>query len=197
VGRFCEKKGFTYLIRACRILKERGWAFSCSIVGWGPAAGQLQSLIQELDLATHVSLVAEMTQDCLVELYRTATMFVLPCILTDDGDRDGIPNVLIEAMAMRVPVVSTEVSGIPELVDHMQNGLLVPEKNETALAEAIEVLLSRPELRTRWGENGRTKVMRQFSLEHNVDMVQELLLGAAGATPVSRQQREVIAGAAQ
>lgn len=196
VGRFCEKKGFAYLIHACRILKERGWEFSCAIVGWGPTRGKLESLIAELDVASHVSLVAEMTQDRLVEMYRAAEMFVLPCILGDDGDRDGIPNVLIEAMAMRVPVVSTEVSGIPELVDHMQSGLLVPEKNAAALAAAMELLLSRPELRARFGETGRAKVMRQFTLEHNVGLVQELLLAAAGGPRSARQEaRAAVAGA--
>jgi glycosyltransferase involved in cell wall biosynthesis len=196
VGRFCEKKGFAYLIQACRILKERGREFSCAIVGWGPARGQLESLIAELGLASHVSLVAEMTQDRLVGMYREAEMFVLPCILGDDGDRDGIPNVLIEAMAMRVPVVSTEVSGIPELVDHMQSGLLVPEKNAAALAEAMELLLSRPDLRARFGETGRAKVMRQFTLEHNVGVVQELLMAAAGGPPSARQKESAaVAGA--
>ncbi len=192
VGRFCEKKGFPYLIRACRILKERGWKFSCAIVGFGPTYDQLRSLIAELDLASQVSLVPELTQDQLVEMYRAAGIFVLPCILTSDGDRDGIPNVLIEAMAMQIPVVSTDVSGIPELVDHMQNGLLVPEKDVAALADAIELLFSDPELRRRFGENGRAKVMRQFTLAHNVGIIQELLLAAAGAPPVRQEESETV-----
>src|SRR5437879_10583146 len=100
-------------------------------------------------------------------------------------------------MALRVPVVSTGVSGIPALVDHMQNGLLVPEKNAAALAEAIEALFSRPELRARFGESGRAKVMRQFTLEHNVGLVQELLLAAAGSPRTAGQEErgEAVAGA--
>src|SRR5713226_4764525 len=172
VGRFCEKKGFPFLIEACRVLKARGCAFRCSIVGWGPLRDDLERMIVELDLCDCVSLVNDMTQDQLVHLYLTASMFVLPCILTDNGDRDGIPNVLIEAMAMQVPVISTEVSGIPELVEHMENGILVPEKNSTALADAIELLLSHPDLRSRFAEKGRAKVLNQFTLENNVRIVQ-------------------------
>jgi glycosyltransferase involved in cell wall biosynthesis len=195
VGRFCEKKGFPYLIRACHILKQRGWRFSCAIVGCGPLQEQMEKLIAELNLASQVSLLAEMTHDRLVAIYQAAEMFVLPCILTEDGDRDGIPNVLIEAMAMRLPVVSTDVSGIPELVDHMQNGLLVPEKDTAALANAMEVLLSRPDLRARFGGNGRSKVMRQFTLERNVGVIQDLLLAAAGMPPeMRRDESQTAAG---
>ncbi len=197
VGRFCEKKGFSYLIKACRALKDRGCAFSCAIVGWGPMRDQMERQIAELDLANEVALLPGMTQDRLVDMYGRASVFVLPCILTDDGDRDGIPNVLIEAMAMRVPVVSTYVSGIPELVDHMNNGLLVPEKNEAALADALELLLSRPELRARFGENGREKVASQFTLERNVGQIRELLLTAAGAGNHGLQRGETLAGAVQ
>lgn len=196
VGRFCEKKGFPYLIRACHILKERGWRFSCAIVGWGPLREQLERLIAELNLASQVSLLAEMTHDRLVGMYQEADIFVLPSILAQDGDRDGIPNVLIEAMAMRLPVVSTDVSGIPELVDHMQNGLLVPEKDVTALASAMEILVSRPELRARFGENGRSKVMRQFTLERNIRVIQDLLLAAAGMpSEIRREESQMAAGA--
>jgi glycosyltransferase involved in cell wall biosynthesis len=196
VGRFCEKKGFPYLIRACHILKERGWRFSCAIVGWGPLREQLEKLIAELNLASQVSLLAEMTHDRLVAMYQAADVFVLPSILAQDGDRDGIPNVLIEAMAMRLPVVSTAVSGIPELVDHMQNGLLVPEKDATVLASAVEILLSSPELRARLGENGRSKVLRRFTLEPNVRVIQDLLLAAAGMPrEIRREQSPMVAGA--
>jgi glycosyltransferase involved in cell wall biosynthesis len=99
-------------------------------------------------------------------------------------------------MAMRIPVVSTDVSGIPELVDHMHSGLLVSEKNAGALAEAIELLLSRADLRVRFGEAGRAKVMQQFTLEHNVGLVQELLLEAAGGQQSTRQKEiEAVGGA--
>ena len=196
VGRFCEKKGFFYLIEACRLLKARGRAFLCSIVGWGPLRNDLERMIVELDLCDCVSLVSEMTQDQLIHVYLTAGMFVLPCILTDNGDRDGIPNVLIEAMAMQVPVISTEVSGIPELVEHNESGILVPEKNSAALADAIELLLSGPDLRSRFGEKGRAKVLNQFTLEDNVRIVQRHVKGTEeGQSAAAKEKGKIMAHA--
>lgn len=163
VGRYCEKKGFPYLIRACKMLQDRGVSFRCVIVGYGPLREELNALIVELGVEASVSLAEKMTQDRVAEMYRSAAVFALPCLVTDDGDRDGIPNVLIEAMAQQLPVVSTNVSAISELVEPMENGLLVPEKNAYALAEALDVLLSEPELRQTMGENGRKRVIRNFS----------------------------------
>ena len=178
VGRFCEKKGFHYLIEACHRLQQDGRRFVCRIVGFGPLQEQLEELIRALELQDSVFLADKMTQDRLIREYRRADLFVLPCLVTDDGDRDGIPNVLVEAMAMRIPVVSTSVSGISELVDHMQNGLLAPEKDSEALAAAIETLLEDPGLRERFGANGRQKVMAGFSLDRSTAKVRRLLAGA-------------------
>src|SRR5215472_15212593 len=179
VGRFCEKKGFAYLIHACHRLKQNGTSFVCRIVGFGPLETQLQDLIGALNLHDSVSLVGKMTQDKLIEEYRRADLFVLPCLVTDDGDRDGIPNVLVEAMAMRLPVVSTPVSGISELVDHMQNGLLAAEKDAESLAAAMEQLLQDAALGFRLGRNGRQKVMEVFSLDRSTAKVRDLLLRAS------------------
>jgi len=179
VGRFCEKKGFPYLIQACHRLKHRGRRFACRIVGFGPLQEQLEELIRTLELGDSVFLVGKMTQEKLIQEYQGADLFALPCLVTDDGDRDGIPNVLVEAMAMRIPVVSTAISGIGELVDHMEDGLLVPEKETEALAAAIEMLLDDPQLRDRLGANARRKVMDRFSLDRSTAKVHDLLLEAA------------------
>jgi len=178
VGRFCEKKGFPFLIQACHRLKQGGRRFVCRMVGFGPLQEQLEELIRTLELQDCVSLAGKMTQNDLIREYQRADVFVLPCLVADDGDRDGIPNVLVEAMAMRIPVVSTPVSGIGELVDHMENGLLTPEKDSEALAAAIETLLDDPLLRDRLGENGRQKVMAGFSLDRSTAKVRRLLAGA-------------------
>jgi glycosyltransferase involved in cell wall biosynthesis len=187
VGRLCEKKGFPYLIQACHRLKQKGRRFVCRIVGWGPLQQALEEQIADLELKGCVSLVGKITQDKLIGEYRRADLFVLPCLVTDDGDRDGIPNVLVEAMAMCVPVVSTPVSGIVELVDHTQNGLLAAEKDAESLAGAIEVLLDDPSLRHRLGANGRQTVMERFSLDQSTAKVRELLVreasNRAGAEP--------------
>ena len=178
VGRFCEKKGFAYLIRACHRLKQNGRRFVCRIVGFGPLQEQLEELIRTLELQDYICLAGKMTQDKLIREYQQADLFVLPCLVTDDGDRDGIPNVLVEAMAMRIPVVSTMVSGIGELVDHRENGLPAPEKDSEALAGAMEMLLDDPGLRERLGANGRQKVMAAFSLDRSTARVRRLLAGS-------------------
>ena len=180
VGRFCEKKGLQYLIRACRNLVDHGHLFRCQIVGYGELQGELERMIADLDLQRHVSLPGRMTQDQLAALYQQASMFVLPCLVTDQGDRDGIPNVLIEAMASGVPVISTDVSGISELVQHSQNGLLVEQRNAAALAEAAELLLLQSNFRRCLAQNGRETVLRSFTLEASARHVHRILSAAAG-----------------
>ncbi len=195
VGRLCEKKGFRYLVEACSLLKAKGLDFHCDIVGYGPGKDDLKQQIAQLGLKAHVRLPGKMTQHELLEVYHRASIFALPCQVTDDGDRDGIPNVLIEAMALRLPVVSTDISGISELVDHMESGILVKQKDPGELAQAIEFLLQRPELRLQFGIKGREKVLRHFSLERNVCIVRDKLMGVdrqeAPATEGSTKGLEV------
>jgi glycosyltransferase involved in cell wall biosynthesis len=193
VGRFCEKKGFPYLIRACSMLKREGRRFRCRIVGFGEMRDKLAVLISELDLQDCVSLEGPMTQHEVIEVYRGATVFVLPCLVTDSGDRDGIPNVLLEAMSMRIPVVSTEVSGIGELIEHTVNGLLVSERDAGAVASAIVLLLDQPQLRARMAERGRQKVLGAFEIVNSARAVLGAFeqLGAAAAWPETAEKNEV------
>ena len=100
--------------------------------------------------------------------YRRATIFVLPCIQTGEGDVDGIPNVLAEAMALQVPVVSTHLPAIQELISDGANGLLVPPNDDASLANAIARLLDHEDLRARLGEQGRRTILQTFQLEPNV-----------------------------
>jgi glycosyltransferase involved in cell wall biosynthesis len=174
VGRFCEKKGFPYLLQACSQLKQAGHIFQCMIIGYGEMRSELEQLIESLELTDVVVLPGKKTQDQLVDLYNEASLFVLPCLVTDDGDRDGIPNVLLEAMAMELPVVSTDISGIAELIDNNSNGFLVPEKNSEALAQAIAALITQPQLRRQFGQRGREKVLNDFNLPNNVGQIREL-----------------------
>jgi glycosyltransferase involved in cell wall biosynthesis len=176
VGRFCQKKGFPYLIKACQILKEKGLKFRCTLVGYGAMKAELEALIELLDLQDVISLPGKMAQDELVQIYRKSSLFVLPCLVTDDGDRDGIPNVLLEAMAMQLPVVSTDISGISEIVRSGENGFLVPQKDAEALATRLETLLTQPELRQQFGRAGRKQVIQQFSLDRNVKEIRDLLM---------------------
>ena len=178
VGRFCEKKGFPYLLKAYHLLKQVGLSFRCVIVGYGPLENSIRQQISDLELNNHVTLIGKLTQDQLIEYYQQADMFVLPCLVTDDGDRDGIPNVLLEAMSMELPVVSTNISGISELVRSNANGVLVPEKDAPSLAQALEALVRQPELRTTLGKAGRLTVLNKFGLSRNVGAVKDWLLRA-------------------
>ncbi len=177
VGRVVEKKGFPVLIEACRLLKERGLRFECHFIsGAGVREQEIAALIHELDLADTVLLRAAVTQEKLRQIYQQATVFALPCQIAENNDRDGIPNVLVEAMAAGLPVVSTNISGIPELIEHGVSGWLVPPKDAPALADAIATLLAAPELRQRLGQAAREKVCRLFDAEANVRALNALFL---------------------
>lgn len=175
VGQLKERKGFIQLILACATLRDRGYRFRCKIVGRGPQHTQLQTLIDRLSLKDTVSLCGALRHEDVVREYRQATMFVLPCIQTGDGDVDGIPNVLAEAMALQLPVVSTHLPAIRELVADGVNGLLVAPNDEASLADAIARLLDQPDLRTRLGEQGRRTILETFQLEPNVRAFASLL----------------------
>jgi glycosyltransferase involved in cell wall biosynthesis len=173
VGQLREKKGFAYLLKACRILKERGYDFDCQIVGEGPLRKNLEAQIRQLSLERTVTLCGALPHEAVIEKYRQATVFVLPCVVGADGARDGIPNVILEAMAMELPVVSTRHSGIPEVVEQGQNGLLVPPADEVALADALAQLLDNPDNMQKFGQNGRHTVMESFTVEKNVTRLLE------------------------
>jgi len=168
VGRFVEKKGFSYLVEACRLLRDQGQAFQCHLIGdpgdtvTGDVTPSLRKMIETWNLEDVVHLKPSVTQEQLRLLYQECTIFTLPCQILDNGDRDGIPNVLAEAMATGLPVVSTNISGIPEIVKHGHNGLLIPQKNAQALAESLAELLRSPALRTSLGQAARETMCRIF-----------------------------------
>jgi glycosyltransferase involved in cell wall biosynthesis len=175
-GRMVEKKGFTYLVEACRRLRDRGYRFNCLIIGGGDPrhTEEIRSLIERLNLEKVVTLQQAVTQEELRGIYERATLFALPCQISESGDRDGIPNVLAEAMAMELPVISTGISGIPELIEHRENGLLVPQKDAAALAEAIGELLENPSLRLKLGRAARITVCRKFDARRNIRALRNL-----------------------
>lgn len=175
VGQLREKKGFTYLVAACAELRERGHEFVCDIVGEGPLRPELEAQIRESQLEDTVSLHGALDHQNVIDHYRTASVFTLPCVTAANGDRDGIPNVILEAMAMELPVVSTRHSGIPEAVDDGISGLLVPQRDVAALADAIERLLGDGGLRRRMGRAGRQIVVSRFDVATNVKLLMSRL----------------------
>jgi glycosyltransferase involved in cell wall biosynthesis len=163
VGRLVEKKGFDRLVDACALLQRAGLRFSCVIVGErGSAHAALRAQIDALGLGACVELRHAVTQDRLRDIYRAAHVFALPCQVMEDGDRDGFPNVLAEAMACGVPVVSTAISGIPEIIDDGVHGLLVPPRDAEALADALQRVLSDAALHARLAEAGRARICERF-----------------------------------
>jgi glycosyltransferase involved in cell wall biosynthesis len=164
VGRLVPKKGFPDLILAARTLCDRGRRFRVEIIGAGPLKDEIQSQITRLRLQDCVQLVGAQDQETVRSGYQRAAAFVLPCVIADDGDRDGIPNVLFEAMATGAPVISTIVSAIPELVHSGRNGLLVAPRNPVALADAIDSVLLDPELRDRLARGGRDTIEAKFTI---------------------------------
>jgi len=169
VARLIEKKGLSHLIAAADILRRRGRDFHVEIIGSGPQREVLQAQAKQLGLADRIKLVGAQAHDAVCLAYQRASVFVLPCVIASDGDRDGIPNVLLEAMASGVPVVSTPVSGIPELVESGVDGLLVPPNDPEALAEAIDKLFASKRLRQRLARAARAKIESSFSLNASAE----------------------------
>lgn len=180
VGRLRPKKGFATLLQACALLRDRGVDARCEIVGYGEQQALLEQQIGELQLADRVALRGKMSHRELIDVYAQAHVFVAPCEIAADGDRDGIPNVLLEAMSMRLAVVSTPVSGIPEIVRNGCNGLLVPPADPVALADALEVLANDPSRRQRLGHEARRSVLEQFGEDSNLQDLIGLLDDCAG-----------------
>ena len=169
VGRLVEKKGFAVLIRACALLRDRGRSFRCVIVGKGPLESELRDLIETLGLRDRVELSGPLPQEQLLELYPRATVVVAPCVVGSDGNRDGLPTVLIEAMALGIPVVATTVTGIPELVEDGRTGTLAPPADPARLADAVERVLAEPAAMSALAEAGRKRIERNFDIRRNVE----------------------------
>lgn len=167
VGRLVEKKGFDVLVDACRILCERGVPFTCDIIGSGPEEAALRRQIAGAHLGDVVRLVGPRPQGDVIAAVQQAAVFAAPCIVGKDGNRDGLPTVLIEAMALGTPCISTDVTGIPELVQNGVTGVIVAQNDAPALADALERLLADDALRVRLARGARDRIERQFDAAHN------------------------------
>lgn len=166
VGRLDEIKGFCYLIAACGLLHAKGLKFRCEIIGSGPLAHSLGDQITSLGLSDYVFLLgAKKQEDVRAKLYACG-MFVLPSVVTSTGDRDGIPVALMEAMACGIPVISTRVSGIPELVEHEITGLLADAGDAKSLAGCIERLIGDEKLGQSFARNARLRVEAEFNIKN-------------------------------
>ena len=174
VGRLVEKKGFEYLIKAMKTVVKRNSSVFLNIIGEGKLKKELIELSNNLGLADRINFLgARSNEECMDEL-ATSTIAVLPCVVAENGDMDVCPLTLQEAMAMEIPVVSTTVGSIPELIEDGKEGLLIPERNETALTQAIIKLIDNPSLREEMGKRGREKILREFNIKTQVDKLLEI-----------------------
>jgi len=166
-ARLVEKKGFKYLISACKSLAEKGVNFECVIAGDGPLLNQLEVQIRQHNLAGCISLTGlPLLQEDIPEFMRGGDIYCLPCVWAGDGDVDGLPQMLMEAMACGVPVISTRLVGITDLIDDGDTGLLAEPNDADDLAEKIERLISDKSLRDRFAKSGREKVESHFDLSN-------------------------------
>ena len=163
VGRYVEKKGFPDLIEACAILRGRGLDFECAIIGGGPLEEPLRARIGELGLQDCVKLTGPLPQEEVRRQLASATLFALPCVTEHDGGMDTLPTVIVEAMAAGLPVVSTRLAAIPEMVGHGTTGFLVEEKQPGQLAGAMAEILENPLLAGRLGAEGHKVARERFA----------------------------------
>jgi len=176
VGRSVEKKGFGDLIAACGLLRGRGLAFECVIVGGGPLEPQLQAQIDTAALGGVVELAGPRPQAEVRRLLAGAQLFVLPCVVEAGGGSDNLPTVIAEAMACGTPVVSTRVAGVPEMVSDGEDGLLTVPDDPILLAAAMEKLLSDPDLADRLAVHARRSAVDKFSIGKTTRDLQHLLV---------------------
>ena len=175
IGRLIAKKGFANLIRACAVLVERGRSFRCEIFGEGPLGNQLHGQIEELGLTELVQLPGAKPQHELRERLAGSGVFVLPSVPEAEGGMDNLPTVIMEAMATGLPVVSTRIGGIPEMVIENETGFLVQPEDAVALAGAIEKVTSDRSLGQKLGQAGYDRAQKVFSIEKNVHELCALL----------------------
>ncbi len=181
VGRLVPKKGFDVLIEACHLLRRRGVAFTCEIFGSGAGETSLREQVERSGLRSLVSLPGSLTTEEVGERLREAAVVALPCVVDTQGNVDALPTVLLEAMGTARPVVSTRLSGIPEIVADGETGLLVPPRDAAQLADALQALLSDPARAGEMGRAGRQRAERLFDLRTNAAAVGRLMRRAMDA----------------
>lgn len=194
VGRLVPKKGYSTLIEALRIAKTSGGDFTCDIVGAGPLRAELESQAQDAGLQGIVRFVGALTQTEIAKRYTEVDVFVQASVVVSDGDRDGVPNSIMEAMATGLAVCGTDVAGIPEVIEDAKTGLLVQPADAVAMAQAIEALVSDEELRQRLGTAARAYTETHLARNRCNDDIAQVFrayLNAGAVVPIiGRSQPE-------
>jgi len=187
IGTLHEVKGQSILVEACRLFRDRGAAVRCRLIGDGDDEARLRHQIAAAGLEETVSLDGRRTRDEVIAAIGDADLLVAPSVVASDGKREGIPVVLMEAMSCGLPVVASRLSGIPELVEHEVEGLLVPPGDPSALADAIERLRDDPNLRVRLGAAARRRIEREFDLATNARTILDRIATAGAARTIAAE----------
>jgi len=179
VGRLVEKKGLKYLIEAISMLKDRGSHITLNIIGYGPLKSDICEMIKKFGLEDAVKILGDykgLSNEETLLYFKSAKLYAFPSIETDEGDVDGVANVLLEAGAFRLPVISTEAGGTGELIVNEETGIVVPQKDPSSLADGIDTLLNDEDLSLRLGESLHKKVLEKFDLDKNIIWLEDMLI---------------------
>jgi glycosyltransferase involved in cell wall biosynthesis len=183
IGRMVPKKGFGNLLQACALMKERQ-EFACEIVGNGPLAGRLSALSRSLGVGDIVTFSSWVPYEAMPAVYARADVLAAPCVQAADGDQDALPNVIVEAMAAGVPVVASNIGGIPEAIRHEETGLLCPPGDVRALADALSRMLGDAALRRRVASSAQKLAEQKFDCRKSARIMYGLLRRAAEGTNI-------------
>lgn len=180
--RLIPKKGLDLTLKAFASIKKQYPRATLTIAGEGPLLAELQQLAQTLNISDAVTFAGFLQQDALRQLVQTAHLFLHPSRTAQDGNREGVPNSMLEAMATGCPVIATRHGGIPEAITHQHSGLLIPENDHEALAESIHQLLSNPDESQRLAQNARTVIETTFNRDQNLALLEQTYLRLINAT---------------
>lgn len=168
IGRMVWEKAYEYLIETCRILRDEGIEFRCLLIGDGPERDKLEKLIEQYDLWQNIELLGVVLQERIQDYYNQADAFILTSV------SEGIPVVIMEAMSKQLPVVASDITGIPELVEESVSGYLVPPKSPQAYADAVKKLIQNPEQCVAMGKKGRQKIQAEFAIDKNIQQLYDI-----------------------
>lgn len=187
VGRHVEKKGLRYLVEACAILQNRNFPFRCTIIGEGPEMKDCRQLALDSEVLSAVEFCPFVPHNALRAAYLTSDILVVPSTIQDGGDRDGLPNVILEAMASGLPVIATDAGSICEVLTDRQTGLVVPQRNPNALARAIVELWHDTNLRETLTTTSYASVQSKFDKDHWLDVLSYEFLRTFGETSSTKR----------
>jgi len=168
VARIVEKKGHKFLIDACEILKNQNVNFVCKLLGAGPLQREIEKSIQEKNLQNVIEILGAQTQDEVLNRFHQSHSYILTCTTGQNGDKDGLPVAMVEALACGLPVITTPMTGNPEVIKDAYNGFLVPFENPEKTAEAMKNLIENKTLYAKLCTQARSSVERSFDIKETV-----------------------------